>query len=305
MSYRKVDRRFWKDEKVRALDPTDRLVALYLFTGQANRIGLFAFSPGMAAEDTGLDLDTFRERCRMVCKALGWTWDEQAGVLYLPTWWKYDPPEYDNHLIGSLKDLTAVPRSPLFDLFSRNLRHLAPKLHATFTRTIAERYSHPSPNDPPNHTPSSSSSRSRSSNQQPSAADAASASVAVEAEVLGVEQNNGHRAGKSKTPKRREVDPPGFAEVWAAYPEHEDRAQAVKRFREMPADVTVEMLLASIARWKDSDRWARGFVPYLSRWLKEKRWEAEPRAASGLSAKTSGNLDAARRAAERIQSGAS
>jgi hypothetical protein len=136
---------------------------------------------------------------------------------------------------------------------------------------------------------------------KPPAADAA-ASVeppSVEAELFA---SNGHRpvTSKAKNPKRREDDPLGFAEVWAAYPEHEDRAQAVKRFRERPADVTVEMLLAGIARWKRSDRWARGFVPYLSRWLKEKRWEAEPRASSGLSPRTSGNIEAARGAAARI-----
>jgi hypothetical protein len=40
--YRKLDPRFWEDEKVQALDPLDKLLATYIFTSsQSNRIGLF------------------------------------------------------------------------------------------------------------------------------------------------------------------------------------------------------------------------------------------------------------------------
>jgi hypothetical protein len=86
--FRKVDPRFWKDERGRALTPIEKLVALYVFTAQANRIGCFSFSPGMAAEDLGIPLNTCRTHVRDVCRTLFWRWDEEAGVIYLPTWWK-------------------------------------------------------------------------------------------------------------------------------------------------------------------------------------------------------------------------
>ncbi len=66
--YRKVDPRFWKDEKIVQFSPEEKLVALYLFTAQSNRIGIFSFSPGEAAEDTGTLPQTFAERFQKVCQ---------------------------------------------------------------------------------------------------------------------------------------------------------------------------------------------------------------------------------------------
>jgi uncharacterized phage protein (TIGR02220 family) len=138
--YRKIDPRFWKDEKIVTFSPEEKLVALYLFTGQSNRIGLFSFSPGEAAEDVGMLPQTFGERFRNVCGALNLRWDETFRVLYLPTWWKYNPPENSNNVIGNLKDLDDVPKSDLIDLFAENLDYLAENLRETFTQTLAKRY---------------------------------------------------------------------------------------------------------------------------------------------------------------------
>lgn len=140
MRYRKLDPRFWKDERIRTLDPPDKLISIYAFSAQSNRIGCFSFSPGMAAEDTGIPGGTFRKRFRKVCNALSWEWDEAAGVVYIPTWWKYNPPENQNVLIGSLGDLGDVPHSPLVASFSRNLTHLNEDLYGTFRDTLAKRY---------------------------------------------------------------------------------------------------------------------------------------------------------------------
>lgn len=60
--YRKVDPRFWRDEAVRGLDVTDKAIALYVITAQSNRVGIFNFSPALAAEDLGMTPETFLER---------------------------------------------------------------------------------------------------------------------------------------------------------------------------------------------------------------------------------------------------
>jgi len=145
MRYRRVGQRFWKDEAVRDFDTTDKLIALYGFTGQANRIGLFTFSPGMAAEDTGTLPPTFAERFRKVCKILKWKWDERVGVLYLPTWWRYNQPENPNVLISMLSDLEGVPESPLATEFRSNLSYLDERLHQAFRDTLTKRYPQRSP----------------------------------------------------------------------------------------------------------------------------------------------------------------
>ena len=135
--FRKIDPRFWKDEKVRRFSQIEKLISLYLFTGQSNRIGLFSFSPGEAAEDLGVSAQTFAKGFGNVCQTLFLGWDSEARVLYLPTWWKYNQPENDNNVKGNLKDLDDVPDSPLIDRFINNLEYLPETLQVTFTKTLA------------------------------------------------------------------------------------------------------------------------------------------------------------------------
>jgi len=130
--YRKLDPRFWKDEKVRELALSEKIIALYSFTGQSNRIGLFNFSPGAAAEDLGVPLETFREGFGKVCTRLNFGWDEKARVVYLPTWWKYNCPENPNVLKACLQDLHEIPQTPLLVKFFENLRYLPETFHQTF-----------------------------------------------------------------------------------------------------------------------------------------------------------------------------
>ena len=57
--YRKIDPRTWKDEKFRGLSSEEQLIVFYVLTAQSNRIGLFNFSPAMAAEDLDTLPQTF------------------------------------------------------------------------------------------------------------------------------------------------------------------------------------------------------------------------------------------------------
>ena len=88
--YRKIAPRFWTDERVQTLDAEGKLIALYCFTGQANRIGLYCFSPGQATEQTALKPEAFRKGFVKVCNTLRFGWDEERRVLFLPTWWRYN-----------------------------------------------------------------------------------------------------------------------------------------------------------------------------------------------------------------------
>ena len=69
-----------------------------------------------------------------VCSKLLWRWDEPSGVLYFPTWWKYNPPEDANVLIGCLKDLDDLPNSPVVAKFCENVTYLDQGLHETFAK---------------------------------------------------------------------------------------------------------------------------------------------------------------------------
>jgi hypothetical protein len=137
MRYRKVDPRIWKDEKFLTLNQTEKLIAVYCLTSpQTNRIGIFNFSPAQAAEDLNLDLETFAEGFAKVCERLNWTFDKAYRVLYLPTWWKYNCPDNPNVLIGNLKDLHEIPKTPLIQDFLANVQYLPETLHETFLKGL-------------------------------------------------------------------------------------------------------------------------------------------------------------------------
>ena len=293
--YRKVVPRFWKDEKVRRLDHDHKLIPFYLITGQSNRIGLFSLSPGMAAEDTGLTVETFTERCRNVCRALKWEWDEQAGVVYIPTWWKYNQPENPNNVIGCLTDLADVPNSPLVARFCANVEHLGPHLAETFRQTLAERY--------PKRLATPEQEQEQEQEPTPSAAGAAVRRAPIETEILTGSEN-----GTSRNLKRREDDPPGFAAFWARYPKARKRGDAVKAWRKInPANGTREAIMAGLDRYIASEDWAREggrFIQHPATWLNARCWEDDPAPASGLSQKTAGNVDVGHRFIAKLQGGA-
>lgn len=136
--YRKVDPRTWKDEAFRALSIEEKLIALYIITAQSNRIGLFYFSPAMACEDLGMaDVpDTYAIRFLAVCKAFSWQWDEAAKVIFIPTWFKYNQPENDKHMIGMLADLEDVPKTDLQKRFVENTQYIEEERLETFTSTL-------------------------------------------------------------------------------------------------------------------------------------------------------------------------
>ena len=130
--YRKIDPRTWKDEGFRSLSMPEKLTAIYCITAQSNRIGIFSFSPALAAEDLETFPETFQEGFQKACETLSWRWDSAARVLYLPTWWKYNLPENPNVLKGCLADLGELPKTPLLAEFCSNLRYLPETLHQTF-----------------------------------------------------------------------------------------------------------------------------------------------------------------------------
>lgn len=131
--WRPVHVRIWRHPGfVQMKESTQRLV-FYLLTGpQTNRIGLFHFSIGTASEDLKLASETIRKGLDTVSTTLGWLYDEPSRVVYIPSWWRWNPPSNPKHLKGNLSDLGEVPPSSLVEAFARNLDTLPETLHETF-----------------------------------------------------------------------------------------------------------------------------------------------------------------------------
>ncbi len=138
--YRRIFTRLWAHREFIALEEGERLLAFYLLTGpQTNRIGLFAFSPGRAAEDLKLTSEVFGQRFTVVLKAFGWQFDAEARVLWIPSWWTFNHPDNPKVLIGNLTDLCDVPASRLVAAFAARIETLPETLHQTFKERISKR----------------------------------------------------------------------------------------------------------------------------------------------------------------------
>jgi len=138
--YRKIDPRIWNDEKFRALSREEKLIALYVLTAQSNRLGFFKFSKALAAEDLNMPVETFSKGFDKVCKALAWRFDEEARVLLIPKWFRYNCPDNPNTLKSCLEDLHDLPRTPLVSEFALCVQYLPQTLHETFRKGLEERY---------------------------------------------------------------------------------------------------------------------------------------------------------------------
>lgn len=118
----------------------EKAILPYCLAVQSNRIGVFNFSVGRAAEDLETLPQTFQEGFANVLRLTGWEFDSTSRVLYIPTWWKFHTPENHNVIIGNLKDLRSVNKSELVDKFMNNLEFIPETFHQTFVGTLLKLY---------------------------------------------------------------------------------------------------------------------------------------------------------------------
>jgi hypothetical protein len=231
--YRKLDPRFWKDEKIIDLPPLEKLIVLYMFTGQSNRIGLFNFSPGSAVEDLGISTETFREGFAKVCGSLNFGWDAKRRVVYLPTWWKYNCPENPNVLKSCLADLHEIPQTGLITEFSRNLMYLPETFHQTFREGLAK----PSPQRMPH----------QEQEQEQEQKEKAAESATPPSDSGGSESNNGLAPAKDLYQLEFE------AQIKPAYPKRDGDQrwqQACEHYRAARKEgESLDVILAGIIRY--------------------------------------------------------
>jgi hypothetical protein len=120
--YRKVYPRLWASPDLYPLPAIEKLVALYLLTSpQSNRAGLYRLSLALAADELRLPLDTFTETLPRVLAAFEWHYDPRAGVIWIPSWLRWNTPENVNVVKGLLRELDELPRTPLLQRFADHL----------------------------------------------------------------------------------------------------------------------------------------------------------------------------------------
>lgn len=145
--YRRLYTRLWRHPGFVELTEGEKNLAMYIITGpQTNRLGLYLLSIATAAEDLGTVPQTLTKRLVRVCETFGWLFDSKARVIYIPSWFRWNPPENANVVKGSLKDLNEIPPCALVDAFARNIETVPETLRETFLEGLRQRLPQRSPN---------------------------------------------------------------------------------------------------------------------------------------------------------------
>lgn len=139
--YRKAYLRLWANPDFLRFPDGEKVMTQYLLFGpQTNRLGLFRVSPGLGVEQLNCSLKVFRTREAHVCETFGWSFDDAAKVLWIPSWWDYNDVHGNVKVMqGALADLNEVPETILIDKFLTHWDFVPIGLQGLFTDLSARR----------------------------------------------------------------------------------------------------------------------------------------------------------------------
>lgn len=123
--YRKIDVRIWNDRKFRELDDNAKLAFLLLLTHpDTNQLGFIRSRSVSLAFDFGWQSDAMSNAIQTLCQKGMLMVDERAGLMFLPNFLKYNPPNGVNGAKSWAGLLDLVPESDLRDQALIRLKHL-------------------------------------------------------------------------------------------------------------------------------------------------------------------------------------
>lgn len=123
--YRKIDVRIWNDRKFRELDDNAKLAFLLLLTHpDTNQLGFIRSRSVSLAFDLGWQSDAMSNAIQTLCQKGMLMVDERAGLMFLPNFLKYNPPNGVNGAKSWAGLLDLVPECDLRDQALIRLKHL-------------------------------------------------------------------------------------------------------------------------------------------------------------------------------------
>lgn len=153
--YRKVDPRVWGDAKFRTLPLPAKLMFLCVLTHPGmTSLGAFRGTPGGIAEELGWSSvpdEAVREFHRLV--ELGMVgWDPDGPLLWLPNWFRYNPPSSPNHVWQWGRVVDLLPECPgraeVFRAAVASLEGLRPTFRARLPAAMREAEAEEVPEEP-------------------------------------------------------------------------------------------------------------------------------------------------------------
>lgn len=114
--YRKIDVRIWNDRKFRELDDSAKLAFLLLLTHpDTNQLGFIRSRSVSLAFDLGWQSDAMSNAIQTLCQMGMLMADEKAGLMFLPNFLKYNPPNGVNGAKSWAGLLDLLPECDLRD----------------------------------------------------------------------------------------------------------------------------------------------------------------------------------------------
>lgn len=284
--YRRIDVRMWSDERFRVLSappPCGQVLWIYLLTNPDTSVipGLYRASEGGLADALGWSVKSFRESFGEVFRQGLAKADWRARILWIPKAIRYNTPTNPNMVMSWRVPWDELPECPLKVEAYQHLKLFLEGLGKGFPESFAKAC--------PNHWGNPLANREQE--QEPET----EREPEQEQERRSPEKDRTvSRAVKTRCPI---PIPEGFTLLWEAYPRKTHRSAAVKAWLQLAPDTaTVTAILAALEWQRRLPEWLDGrgrFVPHLATYLRGRRWEDErPAAASPISAKTAGNVEA-------------
>ncbi len=279
--YTRVESRFWKDEKMRAVSHDARHLMLYLLTSPHRNILGFYFLPSpYACFDLGWDDKRFREGLQELLQMDLIAYDSDAHIVLLKNYLKHNPLENPNQVKSALEKVDELPETPLMQDFL----DLVERYWKPFMEPLAERL------------------RERLGKQgtvtvtvtgtvdiDTCAPDGARAYTApspggsVEAEKVTATPDGDKLSEKSgpRSPFKSKRQEQLFDEFWKAYPKKRSKGRAERAWVKIAPDTELfSAILDGLERAKRSRDWTKEggrYIPYPATWLNAKGWEDDYR----------------------------
>lgn len=150
--YSKVERRIWRDEKVRPLSDDGKTCFLYLLTSpHGNIMGMYVLSAGYGASDLNWSVERFSKAFQEVLAQGFISYDNATDLVLVKKYLVHNPIENPNQVTAALKMLAELPTSQLFAELDTILEQLAERFAKQFmeplrkqlAERLGERYAKP------------------------------------------------------------------------------------------------------------------------------------------------------------------
>ena len=279
--YRKISPKIWNDAKFRAMSDNAKLVFFMLLTHpQTSAIGTMRAFPQGLAPEMGWTEKVFREAFHEVIEKGMCICAEKDGLIWLPNFMRYNPPESPNVLkswAGALEDCTEC--SLKIEIF-QHVKDLAKGFGKGFSEAFNEAFGEGEPQPLPN-------------------------------QEQKQEQENEDSLRSSSCPEHHSVDSgpvPGPIEAVITLPlntgeEHPVTQGEIDQWQDLYPSVDVPQALRSMKGWLLANRQKRktktGISRFVQAWLAREQdrggVNCAPRAAPAGNAKQESQADRAAR----------